>query len=134
MKFRVTELNSYEDKYEALHRALLSGLLGNIAHQDEGRRFSAARNRKAQVFPASGQYKKPPKWLVAAELVETSQVFARQCAAIEPSWLLETNPALLKRHHYEPVWNARSSRVMVKERVSLFGLTISDGQLSLIHI
>ena len=85
MKFRVTELKSYEDKYEAIHRALLSGLLGNIAQQDEGRRFNAARNRKAQVFPASGQYKKPPKWLVAAELVETSQVFARQCAAIEPA-------------------------------------------------
>ena len=128
MKFRVTELKSYEDKYEAIHRALLSGLLGNIAQQDEGRRFNAARNRKAQVFPASGQYKKPPKWLVAAELAETSQVFARQCAAIEPSWLLETNPVLLKRHHYEPAWNARSSRVMAKERVSLFGLTISDGQ------
>jgi ATP-dependent helicase HrpA len=83
MKFRVTELKPYEDKYEAIHRALLSGLLGNIAQQDEGRRFNAARNRKAQIFPASGQYKKPPKWLVAAELVETSQVFARQCAAID---------------------------------------------------
>ena len=128
MKFRVTELKSYEDKYEAVHRALLSGLLGNIAQQDEGRRFNAARNRKAQVFPASGQYKKPPKWLVAAELVETSQVFARQCAGIEPSWLLDTNPVLLKRHHYEPAWNARSGRVMAKERVSLFGLTISDGK------
>ena len=128
MKFRVTELKSYDDKYEAIHRALLSGLLGNIAQQDEGRKFNAARNRKAQVFPASGQYKKPPKWLVAAELVETSQVFARQCAAIEPGWLLDTNPVLLKRHYYEPAWNARSSRVMAKERVSLFGLTISDGQ------
>ena len=128
MKFRVTELKSYDDKYEAIHRALLSGLLGNIAQQDEGRRFNATRNRKAHIFPASGQYKKPPKWLVAAELVETSQVFARQCAAIEPAWLLDINPALLKRHHYEPAWNARSSRVMAKERVSLFGLTISDGQ------
>ena len=85
MKFRVTELKPYEDKYEAIHRALLSGLLGNIAQQDEGRRFNAARNRKAQVFPASGQYKKPPKWLVAAELVETSQVFARQCAPSSPA-------------------------------------------------
>ena len=51
-----------------------------------------------------------------------------QCAAIEPAWLLDTNPDLLKRHHYEPAWNARSGRVMAKERVSLFGLTISDGQ------
>ena len=128
MKFRVTPVQAADDKYEAIHRALLTGLLGNIAQQDEGRKFNAARNRKAQVFPASGQYKKPPKWLVAAELVETSQVFLRQCAAIEPGWLLETNPELLKRHHYEPAWNARSGRVMAKERVSLFGLTISDGQ------
>ena len=128
MKFRVTPAQAADDKYEAIHRALLTGLLGNIAQQDEGRKFNAARNRKAQIFPASGQYKKPPKWLVAAELVETSQVFLRQCAAIEPGWLIETNPELLKRHHYEPAWNARSGRVMAKERVSLFGLTISDGQ------
>ncbi len=128
MKFSVTAGKADDVRYEAIHRALLTGLLGNIAQQDEGRKFNAARNRKAQVFPASGQYKKPPKWLVAAELVETSQVFARQCAAIEPAWLLDTNPDLLKRHHYEPAWSARSGRVMAKERVSLFGLTISDGQ------
>jgi ATP-dependent helicase HrpA len=128
MKFSITSGKADDDRYEAIHRALLTGLLGNIAQQDEGRKFNAARNRKAQIFPASGQYKKPPKWLVAAELVETSQVFARQCAAIEPAWLLDTNPDLLKRHHYEPAWSARSGRVMAKERVSLFGLTISDGQ------
>ena len=61
MKFRVTPAQAADDKYEAIHRALLTGLLGNIAQQDEGRKFNAARNRKAQVFPASGQYKKPPK-------------------------------------------------------------------------
>lgn len=128
MSFRVTELQGRDDLYEQLHRTLLTGFLGNVAQQDEGRRFNAARGRKAQIFPASGQYKKPPKWIVAAELVETTQVFARQCAAIEASWLLDTNPTLLKRHHYEPAWNARSGRVMAKERVSLFGLTIADGQ------
>ena len=127
MKFRVTELKSYEDKYEAIHRALLSGLLGNIAQQDEGGGSMPPATEGTGVSGV-GTVQKPPKWLVAAELVETSQVFARQCAAVEPSWLLETNPALLKRHHYEPAWNARSSRVMAKERVSLFGLTISDGQ------
>ncbi|MDA9837216.1 ATP-dependent RNA helicase HrpA [Luminiphilus sp.] len=128
MNFRVAPMKADDEQYAAIHRALLTGLLGNVAQQDEGRRFNAARNRKAQVFPASSQYKKPPKWLMAAELVETSQVFARQCAAIEPEWLLETNPRLLKRHHYEPAWSARSGRVMAKERVSLFGLTVSDGQ------
>ena len=73
-------------------------------------------------------YKKPPKWLVAAEVVETSQVYARQCAAIDPKWLLRINPQILKRHHYEPAWQMRSGRVMAIERVTLYGLTISDGQ------
>ena len=114
--------------YESVHRALLAGLLGQIAQQDEGRVFNGARNRKLHIFPGSGQYRKPPKWLVAGEIVETSQVFARQCAAIEPHWLLTVNPRLLKRHHYEPAWQMRSGRVMANERVTLFGLTISDGK------
>ncbi|MEK9921029.1 MAG: DUF3418 domain-containing protein, partial [Luminiphilus sp.] len=90
--------------------------------------FNATRNRKVLVFPGSGQYKKPPPWLVAGEVVETTQVYARQCAAIEPDWLLRVNPHVLKRHHYEPAWQRRSGRVMAKERVTLYGLTISDGQ------
>ena len=117
-----------EANYEAIHKALLAGLLGQIAQQDEGRVFTAARNRKVQIFPGSGQYKKPPSWLVAGEIVETSQVFARQCAAIDAQWLLRINPYLLKHHYYEPAWQMRSGRVMASERVTLFGLTISDGK------
>ena len=56
------------------------------------------------------------------------QVFARQCATIEPEWLLDINPDLLKRHHYDPSWQMRASRVMASERVTLFGLTISDAK------
>lgn len=117
-----------EENYEAIHRSLLSGLLGNIAQWDEGKVFNAARHRKVQVFPGSGQYKKPPKWLVAAEIVETSRVFARECAAVEPEWLLKVNPQLLKRHHHSPSWQMRAGRVMATERVTLFGLTVSDGK------
>ena len=117
-----------EEQYEGVHKALLTGLLGQIAQQDEGRIFNGARNRKVQIFPGSGVYRKPPKWLVAGEIVETSQVFARQCAAIEPHWLLSINPYQLKRHYYEPSWNMRSGRVMAIERVTLYGLTVSDGQ------
>ena len=117
-----------EHHYEGIHRALLAGFLGQIAQQDEGRIFNAARNRKLQIFPGSRLFKKPPKWLVAAEIVETTQVFARQCGTIDPAWLLKTNPYLLKRHYYEPAWQQRSGRVMAKERVSLFGLVISDGR------
>lgn len=117
-----------EENYDGIHKALLTGFLAQVAQQDEGRRFNATRNQKVQVFPGSGQFRKPPKWLLAGEIVETTQVFARQCAAIEPQWLLRINPYQLKRHHYEPSWQMRSGRVMAIERVTLYGLTISDGQ------
>lgn len=126
--FKVRPSLPDEHHYEGIHRALLAGFLGQIAQQDEGRIFNAARNRKLQIFPGSRLFKKPPKWLVAAEIVETTQVFARQCATIDPAWLLKTNPYLLKRHYYEPAWQQRSGRVMATERVSLFGLVISDGK------
>ena len=125
--FRIRPQLPEEEAYDAVHKALLSGLLGNVGQRDEGKQFNATRNRKMLVFPGSGQYKKPPPWLVAGEIVETSQVFARQCAAIEPEWLLRINPHVLKRHHYEPAWQRRSGRVMARERVILYGLTISDG-------
>ncbi len=117
-----------DEHYESVHKALLAGLLGNVAQQDEGRVFNAARQRKIQVFPGSSQYRKPPKWLMAAEIVETTQVFARQCAAIEPEWLLRINPQLLKRQYYEPAWQLSAGRVMAIERVTLYGLVISDGK------
>ncbi len=124
-----TPVGDYDaSQYASIHKALLAGLLGQVAQQDEGRTYNGTRSRKLQIFPGSGVARKPPKWLVAGEVVETSQVFARQCAAIEPDWLLRVNPYLLKRHHYEPSWQFRSGRVMAIERVTLFGLTISDGK------
>ena len=115
-----------EENYQGVHVALLSGLLSNIAQQHEGREFLGARNRKVQIFPGSSQSKKPPKWLVAAELVETSRVFARTVGAIDPEWVLDVNPALLKHHYYEPRWQGRSGRVVAYERISLYGLTLVD--------
>ena len=126
--FRVPPQLPEEEAYESIHQALLTGLLGNVAQRDEGKQFNATRNRKIVVFPGSGQYKKPPPWLVAGEIVETTQVYARQCGAIDPDWLLRVNPRVLKRSHYEPAWQRRSGRVMAKERVTLYGLTISDGR------
>lgn len=114
--------------YAGVHKALLAGLLANIAQRDEGREYLAARNRKVQVFPGSVLHAKPAPWLVAAEIVETSKVYARTAAAIEPSWLLHINPHLLKRHHYEPRWQKAQGRAVATERVTLFGLTVSDGK------
>ncbi len=115
-----------QENYEGVHRALLAGLLGNIAQLQEGREYLGSRNRKLQIFPGSSQARKPPKWLVAAEVVETSGVYAREVAAIDPEWALDINPALLRTHYSQPHWQARSGRVMAYERVALYGLTLVD--------
>ena len=112
--------------YEPVHRALLSGLLSNIAQFQEGREYLGARNRRLEIFPGSGQAKRRPRWLVAAELVETGKLYARGVAQIDPLWTLSTNPELLRQHYYDPRWQPRSGRVMATERVALFGLTVSD--------
>jgi ATP-dependent helicase HrpA len=115
-----------EENYRGIHIALLTGLLGNIAQLQEGREYLGSRNRKLTVFPGSSQARKPPKWLVAAEIVETSRVYARGVGAIDPEWVVGINPALLKHHYYRPRWQARSGRVMAYERLTLYGLTVSD--------
>ncbi|KAA1193258.1 ATP-dependent RNA helicase HrpA [Pseudohalioglobus sediminis] len=115
-----------EENYEGVHRALLAGLLGNIAQHQEDREYLGARNRKMQIFPGSSQARKKPKWLVAAEIVETSRVFARTVGTIDPQWVIDVNPGLLKHHYYQPRWQSRSGRVMAWERLTLYGLTVSD--------
>ncbi|MBQ0794680.1 ATP-dependent RNA helicase HrpA [Zhongshania sp.] len=112
--------------YESIHRALLPGFLGQIATKDENREFTGARNRKLHIFPGSGLFKKPPKWIVAAELAETSQLYARCVAKIDPEWVFGVNDSLLKRSYSEPHWQARSGRVMAFEQTALYGLVIRD--------
>ncbi|NND69888.1 MAG: ATP-dependent RNA helicase HrpA, partial [Halioglobus sp.] len=115
-----------EENYAAVHRALLSGLLGHIARHQEGREYQGARERKLQVFPGSSQASRKPKWIVAAEIVETSRVFAREVAAIEPRWVLDLEPAQLKRHYSEPHWRSRRGQVVALERTTLYGLTLAE--------
>ncbi len=111
---------------EGVHRALLAGLLSHVATLDENREYLGTRNRKFRIFPGSALAKKPPKWIVAGEIVETTQVFARNVAKIEPGWVLGINDRLLKRRHSEPAWHAKSGRVTALETVTLYGLVISD--------
>lgn len=118
--------NKEPASYESVHRALLAGLLGHIANLDDQREYLGARNRKLRIFPGSGLFKKNPKWIVAAEIAETSQVYARCCASIQPQWLLGINDSLFKRSYSEPHWHQRSARVMAFETVTLYGLVISD--------
>jgi len=126
LRFRPAASLPIEENYEGIHRALLAGLLGNIAQLQEDREYLGARQRKLRIFPGSSLARKPPRWLVAAEIVETSGVYAREVGAIEPEWALDINPALLRRHYYEPRWQTRSGRAMAYERTTLYGLTLTD--------
>jgi ATP-dependent helicase HrpA len=107
-----------------VHQALLSGLLSHLGQQDENREFKGARGSKFFVFPGSSLSKKPPKWLMSAELVETSRLFARMNARIDPTWIEPLAEHLLKRSYSEPHWEKKQGAVMAFEQVSLYGLPI----------
>jgi ATP-dependent helicase HrpA len=110
---------------EAVHRALLPGLLSRVGmYNQEQRVYVGARQTRFQLHPSSGLAKKPPAWIVAAELVETSQLFARTAARIDPAWLEAAGGALCKKSYGDPHWAERPAQVMAKEQVSLYGLPI----------
>ncbi|MBH8580984.1 ATP-dependent RNA helicase HrpA [Bisbaumannia pacifica] len=109
---------------QRLHQALLSGLLSNLGQLTENREYLGARNRKFMIHPGSGLAKKSPKWVMAAELVETSRLFARQAARIEPQWIEPLAGHLVKRSYSEPHWEMKRAQVVAFEQVTLFGLPI----------
>ncbi|HEX5276654.1 MAG TPA: ATP-dependent RNA helicase HrpA [Fluviicoccus sp.] len=117
--------NSEPANYETIHRALLSGLLAQIAHKGDDREFIAARNQKAKIFPGSILHKKSPPWVMASEVVETSQVYLRTVAKVEPEWIEQEGKHLLKHHVFEPHWEKGQGRVMAYEQLSLFGLIVN---------
>ena len=118
-------------KYANLHRALLTGLLSTIAHKTENRgEYLAARQQKAKIFPASTVFKQTPPWVLAFEIVETSQVFMRNVAKIEPEWIISAAGNLLKYHYFEPHWSKKTGRVKAYAQISLFGLIIIGKQLT----
>uniref|UniRef100_UPI0026037988 DUF3418 domain-containing protein n=1 Tax=uncultured Psychrobacter sp. TaxID=259303 RepID=UPI0026037988 len=118
-------------KYANLHRALLTGLLSTIAHKTENRgEYLAARQQKAKIFPASTVFKQVPPWVMAFEVVETSQVFMRTVAKIEPEWIISAAGDLLKYHYFEPHWSKKTGRVKAYAQISLFGLIIISKQLT----
>ncbi|MFJ4760096.1 ATP-dependent RNA helicase HrpA [Kocuria marina] len=110
---------------EAVHKSLLSGLLSNIGVRDERtREYRGARGTKFAIFPGSALFKTSPDWLVSAELVETSRLWARTNAAIKPEWAEEIAPQLVKRSYSEPHWSRSRGAVMAYEKVTLYGLPV----------
>jgi len=117
--------NEKKASYENLHRALLTGLLSFIANKtDERNVFMAVRQQKARIFPASTLHKTNTPWVMAFEMVETSQVYLRTLAKIEPEWILLAARDLLKHHYFEPHWSKKAGVVNAYDQISLFGLII----------
>ncbi|MGH8021920.1 MAG: DUF3418 domain-containing protein, partial [Opitutaceae bacterium] len=132
------------ERYRAIHRSLLPGLLVNVAHREEGNLFRAGGDRRPLVFPGSALFdrksrttprdkrggQRPPKhlrnpdWIVAAEIVETARLYARTCAKIDPAWLLELGAHILVVSHSEPAFTVESGRVLARETTRLHGLEV----------
>ncbi|MFI5357414.1 MAG: ATP-dependent RNA helicase HrpA [Opitutales bacterium] len=135
--------------YRAIHRSILTGLLGNIAVRDEeSGLYKAAHDRKAALFPGSVLFRreesrkksgakpadarvapkgaKAPRWIMAAEIMETTRLFARTCARLDPPWAVDLGSHLLRVAHSEPFWSAEKGRVMVKQRSRLYGLEVES--------
>ncbi|MCC6677597.1 MAG: ATP-dependent RNA helicase HrpA [Phycisphaerales bacterium] len=114
--------------YDAIHRALLAGLLSNVGKRGENKHglgdYDAARGSGFGIHPGSGLFKRGPKWLMSGEIVRTTRVYARAVAAIEPEWIEELGAHLLKRHVFEPHWRRDRAQAMAYEKVTMLGLEI----------
>lgn len=147
---RINESNA---AYEAIHRSILAGLLGHIATRAERNVYQAAGNRRLNVFPGSVLFERAapiqprkakqknsgrsetvktnqPDWIVAGEIVETSQLFARTVAGIDPVWIIELAPHLCKTAFQNPHWSAAAGRVLAEEKTSLYGLLVRERKVA----
>jgi len=118
-------LNSEPADFRGVHTALLTGLLSHIGQKDADKQeYTGARNARFAIFPGSGLFKKPPKWTMVAELVETSRLWGRIAARIDPEWIEPVAQHLIKRSYSEPHWEKAQGAVMASEKVTLYGLPI----------
>ena len=113
-----------KDEYEPIHRAILTGVLANIACRLATYEYTGSGGTKAHLWPGSGIFAGKPKWVVGAELVETTKRYLRTCAKIDPDWIEPAAEHLVHRTYSEPHWDADSGSARAFERVSLFGLII----------
>jgi ATP-dependent helicase HrpA len=138
------KINESNAAYEAIHRSILAGLLGHVATHKEPNLYQAAGNREVNVFPGSAMFTRAPKprkgkarsssesahaarqpeWIMAGEIVETSQRFARTVAGIDPLWIADLAPHVCKTTHLSPHWSASAGRVLVEELMTLYGLEV----------
>jgi ATP-dependent helicase HrpA len=146
------QLNESNADYDAIHRCILVGLLGHVARREERNSYKTAGNRPVSIFPGSALFERgehirkpaarssqapPPKprsnqplWIVAGEIVETSQLFARTIAGIDPQWIFQLAPHCCKVAHQNPHWSASSGRVLAEEIITLRGLEVQRRKIA----
>ena len=117
--------NQIDANYAELHQAILTGFLGGIGTLEENREYLGARSTRFVIAPGTPLARKPPKWIVAASLVETTRMYARMVAALEPQWIEAAGEHLLKRSYTEPHWQAQRGFVAALESTALYGLVLS---------
>jgi ATP-dependent helicase HrpA len=112
--------------YDSIHRSILSGYLSQVAMRKDKNIYTAARGRQAMIFPGSNLFNKGGRWIVASELIQTSRLFARASANIEPEWVEEIGPHVCKYSWSEPHWEKKRGQVVAFEKVTVYGLTLVD--------
>ena len=149
-------LTEEELRYMAIHRSILTGLFGHVAQREDKNLYRLGGNKPAMVFPGSGLFHKgerqkpspaapkppkgrepsatQPKWLVAGEMMETSRLFLRTVAAIDPEWIIELAPHLVKITHENPHWDGKLGRVLCVEKVLWRGLVLREQQVGYLKV
>ncbi|MFJ2545816.1 ATP-dependent RNA helicase HrpA [Pseudomonas sp. NPDC087612] len=117
-------INKEPADYPRLHKAILCGLLSQIGQKSEDGDYLGARQRRFWVHPSSGLGKKRPQWLMTAELVETTKLYARMVAKIDSDWIEPLAGHLIKKNHFEPHWEKKRGQVVAFEQVTLYGLIV----------
>ena len=153
-EIRMFRENTEPAEYEQIHRALLSGLLSGVAQMEESNHYRATRNRKVMIFPGSGLFKKTErkkggrvsksgdvsphskgtKWILCAEFMETTRLYARTVARIEPHWVLRIGEHILTHKYTDPVYDEKGERVMARERILLYGLEVATKRTAYLKV
>ncbi|MFO0871906.1 MAG: ATP-dependent RNA helicase HrpA [Pirellulales bacterium] len=120
------EFPTEKQRYAALHRAILTGLLSGVAYRAEGYEYRAAGGAKVALWPGSGPFNSKPDWIVAAEFVETTRRYARTVAGIDPRWIEPLAEHLIQRSYSDPHWQRSAGTVLATERVTMFGLPVAQ--------
>ena len=120
------KLNQAPANYTDLHQAILTGFLGSIGELDEKREYNGPRGVRFVVAPGTPLASKPPRWIVAGSIVETTRLYARMVAAVDPGWIEAAGSHLLKRTYSEPHWEAARGYVSAYESVALYGLMLAS--------